>query len=218
MTFRQIIDDAAERVGNLQPEARVRFRRYLNEWYHRILAEVNLPRGSSTTLAVVAGTADYTLASAVGRVRQIYDATNNHVLHEQSLQWIREADPLGTLRGIPTFYAYVTDRKIKLHPIPSANATLQLDTDVTLTDLDDDADVPVIPEDFHWLLSLGIRINEHEKNDDATRLRYARQDMADGVARLRFWLAGRAANRLNPGRWSDAGIPSRLGGWYPRNT
>lgn len=217
MTFRTLIDDAAERLGNSQPEARVRFRRFLNEWYRRILADTTLSRGTAgTSLAVLAGTADYTLASTIGRIKQIYSPTYNHVLEERPLSYLRELDPMDTVRGIPTYFALVTDRVIKLAPIPSANDTLKVDHDAAITEMDDDADVPIIPEDFHYLLSLGIRINEYEKNEDS-RLRNAQAEMVTGMARLRYWLASRASNVSNPAQSMGIDRPwSRLGGWYPR--
>lgn len=217
MTFRTLIDDAAERLNNLQPEARVRFRRYLNEWYHRILSEVNLPRGAETTLSVVAATDEYTIASTIGRIRQISDDTNALVLEERPLQWIRDMDPDESASGIPTYYAYITDRQIKLYPNPSANNTLRIDHDAVVTEMDDDADVPIIPEDFHYLLGLGIRINEYEKQDDQQRLRHAREEMLIGVGRLKYWLAARVKNVLNPGR-AYSFRASRLGGWYPKGS
>jgi len=216
VTFRQIIDDAAERLGNAQPEARVRFRRYINEWYHRILSEVTLPRGATTTLSVVAATEEYTLASTIGRVRQIFDNTSGRMLVERPLAWIREQDPQETASGTPEVYAYVTDRIIRLHPSPSANNTLDIDYEAVVTEMDDDADVPIIPEDFHYMLGLGIRINEYEKNDDS-RLRMAREEMVHGYNALRYWLASRSANVLNPAYAARSGL-SRLGGWYPRGT
>lgn len=216
VTFKQIIDDAAERLGNLQPEARVRFRRYINEWYRRILSEVTLPRGATRTLAIVAGTEEYALHASVGRVRAIYDPTNGRKLIERPLEWMRDQDPEETTSGVPEFYAYVTDRTIRLYPSPSANNTVNIDYDAVVTEMDDDADVPVIPEDFHYLLGIGIRVNEYEKNSDS-RLRDAREEMVAGIAALRYWIAGRKGHVLNPGYRGSAGT-SRLGSWYPRGT
>lgn len=215
MTFRQIIDDAAERLGNLQPEARVRFRRHINEWYRRLLTECSLPRGTAaTSLAVVASTKTYTLASTIGRLQTIYDPTNNITLEERPLSWMRDADPTDAVTGVPQYYAYVTDRVIKLYPVPSANNTVYIDHDADITEMDDDADVPIVPEDFHYLLSLGIRLNEYEKNSDA-RYNIANNEMDKGVAKLRHWVASRLKNVSNPARFGSGTRPSRLGGWYP---
>ena len=219
MTFRTIIDDAAERLGNNQPEARVRFRRFINEWYHRILADCGLPRGTvGTSLgAIVAGTATYDLPATVGRVQQIYSVTDDLVLEERPLAWIREQDPDDSQQGMPQFYAYVTDRKIKLYPIPDDTRTIKIDHDAVVSEMDEDADIPSIPEDFHYLLSLGIRINEHERTSD-DRLKYCSQEMMAGVSRLRNWLASRPGMVSNPGRWQSSGGSSRLGSWFPKGT
>jgi hypothetical protein len=219
VTFKSIIDDAAERLGNNQPEARVRFRRYINEWYHRILADTGLPRGTvGTSIGVlVPGTAQYTLPATIGRIQRLYSTTDDRMLREASLDWIREQDPENTETGQPTHFAYVTDRVIKLYPAPAAADTIKADHDATITEMDEDADVPSIPEDFHYLLSLGIRINEHEKTSD-DRLKYCSNEMIAGIGRLRNWLAARLTNVQNPGNWHGTAAASRLGSWFPKGS
>jgi hypothetical protein len=216
VTFKTILDDASERLQSSGPEARTRFRRYLNEWHHRIVSKVALLRGETNeTISVVAATDEYTLAAGIGRVRSIRDATNGRILREVTLEWLRAQDPQATTDGTPYCYAYVSDRVIKLFPIPAANGTLYVDHDAKVDDLDEDTDVPLIPEDFHYLLSLGIRINEYEKNSDS-RLRESRVEMSIGIADLKFFIAGRVSNMPNPARpRTDS---SRLGGWYPRRS
>jgi hypothetical protein len=216
VTFKTILDDAAERLQSSGPEARTRFRRYLNEWHKRIVSKASLLRGETNeSISVVAATDEYTLPAGVSRVRSIRDATNGRVLHERTLEWIRRQDPQADTTGTPDCYAYVSNRVIKLYPIPAANNTLYVDHNSTVDDLDEDTDVPLIPEDFHYLLSLGIRINEYEKNTDS-RLREARIDMSIGIADLKFDLANRLSNVSNPAR--NRPDSSRLGGWYPRGS
>jgi hypothetical protein len=216
VTFKNILDDAAERLQNTSPEARTRFRRYLNEWHRRILSKIaSLRVETNATISVVASTDEYTLSAGIGRIRSIRDATNGRVLRERSLEWIRSQDPQATTEGTPAFYAHVTPRIIKLYPIPAANNTLYVDHDATIDDLDEDTDVPIIDEEFHYLLGLGIRINEYEKNSDS-RLRESRVEMSIGIADLKFFIAGRVSNMPNPARpRTDS---SRLGGWYPRRS
>jgi hypothetical protein len=212
VTFKQIVDDACLRIGNEQPEARVRFRSFANEWCNRILTECLLPTGASTTLAVVAGTEQYTLAAAVSRIQTLYDPTHNHALTERSLSSIRQTDPNASQSGQPVHFAYVTDRIIELWPSPSDDNTLNLDYEAVFTDMDEDVDVPIIPEKFHYLITLGIRLNEYEKNSDK-RLSGTERNMQIGISKLRHWLASRRTNVPNPGKTISP--TSRLGGWYP---
>jgi hypothetical protein len=216
VTFKTILDDAAERLQSSGPEARSRFRRYLNEWHRRIVSKASLLRGETNeSISVVAATDEYNLPTGVSRVRSIRDATNGRVLHERTLEWIRSQDPQATTTGTPDCYAYVSNRRIKLYPIPAANNTLYVDHNATIDDLDEDTDVPLIPDDFQYLLSLGIRISEYEKNSDS-REKSARMDMAIGIADLKFDLANRISNKPNPAR--NRPDSSRLGGWYPRGS
>jgi hypothetical protein len=218
VTFKEILDDSIDRLTNGQPGARVRFRRFLNEWYRRILSQVSLPLGAETTLTTVAGTAEYSLPAAVGRVRGMQDESTRYVLRERSLDWMRQVDPDDTSEGNPAYYAFVTDRQIKLHPIPSANGSLTIDHESVVTNLDEDADIPIIPENFHYLLGVGIRINEYEKQDDAKRRKDAQAEMTQGINDLRFWIANRRRNVSNPGNHDGHTGPSRLGGWYPKGS
>lgn len=218
MTFLQIQNDALERLNSSQVEARSRIKRFVNEWHRRICSEVGLEyllRDGETTISVVAGTNEYTLAAVVRKIRSIQDETNNITLLETTLPLLREMDPGEDATGLPTHYAHRSDRKIKLYPSPSANGTLTVDYEAQISDLDDDSDTPNVPEDFHYLLSLGARLNEYEKQDDRERLMYARDEMKRGIDKLKYWVISRPRPVVRRG--GDIGT-SRLGGWYPSGT
>lgn len=213
MTFKQIQDDALERLNNNSNEARIRIRRFINEWNRRLCVEAGLGmlRDAETTLSTVAGTDEYALAAGVAKIRGIQDETNGNALAEVSLEWMRQVDPEDDMTGDPLYYAMRSARKIKVKPVPSANGTLTLDYEATISDMDDDADAPQVPEEFHYLLVLGARINEYEKNDDG-RLRAAQAEMASGIARLKHWVAVRPRTVVSN---SSSVRHSRLGSWYP---
>lgn len=103
---------------------------------------------------------------------------------------------------------------IQLYPTPSQAITYYVDGQVAVTDLVNDTDEPLLPEDFHDLIGLGIRVKEYEKTDDK-RIMLARQEYNARRNALRYWVisSGDAA-RQRGGRHGF----STLGGWYPRGT
>lgn len=218
MTFLQLQNDVLERINNSSSEARVRVRRFLNEWHRRILTELGLeaPRRAETTLSVVAGTDEYTLSSTIARINGIQNEGDLVALAERSLEWMRIVDPDDSWSGTPEFYALRSDRKLKLKPKPDTNGTYTIDYEAQIAELDDDADLPLIHEDFHYLLVRGALINEYEKQDDMTRLAYAQKEMDRGMAKLRIWLNNRPRTVKNPGEAYST--VSRLGSQFPAGT
>lgn len=213
-TYKTLQDDALDRLNNTSAEARARICRYINEWHRRLCTEagVGIVRDAETTLSTVAGTDEYTLASAVRKLRGIQDESRGVALEEVTLEYMRQVDPDDTMSGDPQFYAMRSDRKIKLKPKPSANGTLTLDYEARIVDLDEDVDEPLIPEDFHYLLSLGARLNEYEKLEDLQRLRIAQEEMASGIRRMKYWLAVRPRTVFRAGVSAGG---SQLGPWFP---
>lgn len=99
---------------------------------------------------------------------------------------------------------------IQLWPTPSSVRTYTLDYTRLITDLSDDTDIPMLPEDFHFLLVEGALLKEYAKEDD--RRQMAMQTYADGIRRLRSMV-------LYPQdyEWGfrKKQIGSNLGSWYP---
>lgn len=222
MTFKQIQDAALERLNldfsSASSAARTRIKGYINEWYRRLLSESGLSaiRTGSGTLSVIANTATYTLTST-GKIRQIYDTSNNWPLVEITLDEIRRLDPDLSITGTPTHYAVTKHNAstvdIRLYPIPAGNNTLNLDVDALVTELSADADVPVIPEDFHWLLHLGARVEEYRKMNDDRADNYEAQLVNREIPKLRYHIAKSRTRQLTQGRRPPR--HSRFGSWYP---
>lgn len=103
---------------------------------------------------------------------------------------------------------------IQLYPTPSQAITYYVDGQVAITDLVQDTDEPLLPEDFHDLIGLGIRVKEYEKTDDK-RIMLARQEYNARRNALRYWVisSGDSARQ----RGGRHGL-STLGGWYPAGT
>lgn len=210
MTFVELQDEVLDRIGNSEPRARARIKRALNEWHQRICAEAGLDYAfgdAKTTLNLIAGTSEYAVPAGLIKVRAIHDGTT--LLRETSLHQILDADPAGTSRGTPTHYALRGYRTLKFHPVPSANATVNLDGQAYPLQMTNDTDTPLLPVQFHYLLALGARANEYEKVDDSRRFLLARKDLEEGILKLKHYLVTRAV--------SERAAPqtSTLGPWFP---
>lgn len=103
-------------------------------------------------------------------------------------------------------------RWIQLWPTPSAVVTYTVDYTREIADLVNDTDIPFVPPDYHYLLSLGARIDEYEKMDDNRRVPLLREwDL--GIGRLKNHVLNSPDLIIVPGgqRRGD----SNLGPWYP---
>jgi hypothetical protein len=194
VTFKEIQDDAMERLNLTSADARTRVKRYVNEWYRRILGRLGMSRlrdASSTTIILADGQAEYDVSAV--KIAHIFDPTNEVMLVERSLTWMRDMDPTDSYRSnYPVAFAVrkvgATTLKVRVWPIPNQALTLRVDTSSGATALSADGDVPVLPEDYHWILSLAARVSEYEKLDD-DRYKIARQDLEDAIRELRYHIA-----------------------------
>lgn len=107
------------------------------------------------------------------------------------------------------FARYLT---VEWDPIPATTATLYADCVRNVYDLANDADEPLLPEDFHYLIPLRVRMKHYEKTDDD---RYAEMQKAwaDGTSALRSWVLNDGA-RLSSLRPLPQSFSS-LGPMYP---
>jgi hypothetical protein len=219
-TFLQLQDDTLERL-NLptvaSSDARTRIKRYLNEAYRLLLADVGMSRArdTTTTISVTTPTAEYTVTAS--KIRQIRDVTNDMLLSEVSLSALRAMDPGDDSTGNPTHYAVrqvgASTLKVRLWPIPSENVTLSCDIVAAVTALNADGDIPVFPEEFHSVLGVYARMSEYEKTDD-TRYQMAAREYTALVRSLRYYLRKSDTQHLTQsGR--PRGYSSSLGPSFP---
>lgn len=103
----------------------------------------------------------------------------------------------------PRYYA------ILLYPTPSAVVPYTVDAAFEIADMSIAGDVPYLPPDFHYLLSVGARLDEYEKTDDPARRRIADLEWREGMSKLKWHLYGLQALNGPPPRRSN------LGAWYP---
>lgn len=213
MTFKEIQDDAMDRLNLTSTEARARVKRTINEWYRRILSRLgmNRPRDGEVTVSTSQGTAEYTVTAS--KITMARNEANKVVLVERSIAWLRDMDPDNSQAGEPVAYIIrktgATTFTVRFWPTPDATGSIKLDVTTNITDLSGDSDVPAFPADYHWLLSLGARVAEYEKLDD-DRLKDARQDLEQGIRELRYFIRKSHTNTNPPGNTTV----SRLGQAY----
>lgn len=198
--------------------SRTEVKRSINEHYRRLGSALGmtLGRDSTTTITMVAGTQSYSVTAQ--KIKFIRDASNSYTLREVSLGYIRDIDPGLDSSGNPEVFAIrkqtATTITVLLHPIPSAAGTLDVDISTALTALSANGDVPVlIPEDFHWLLSSGAKMDFYEKSDDQARYDRVLKQYEQGIKDLRYFLRKSHTHTFTQGERVKR--PSRLSPFYP---
>jgi hypothetical protein len=99
--------------------------------------------------------------------------------------------------------------RVALWPTPSSAVTYTVDYQRSVPDMVNDNDEPLLPEDFHWLLSSGARMMEYELQDDR-RFPAAKMEYDKGVRDLKWFVTQQADGRDGP-----VPMASNLGPWYP---
>lgn len=100
-----------------------------------------------------------------------------------------------------------------LYPTPSAAITYNVDITRAVGDMSQANDEPLLPVDFHDLLSVGARMDEYEKSDDLGRRRIAEKEWDDGEKELTSWITSHPDYRPTLHR-EPRGI-STLGAYFP---
>lgn len=220
-TFLELQDDTLERLNlptDVSSSARTRIKRYINEGYRILMADVGMSRArhSTTTITTVAGTAEYTVTAS--KIRFMRDTANDMRMDEVALAEIRAMDPGNDSTGNPTCYAVVkyltpTTMTVRLWPIPSAELTIDVDIVAPVTALSADGDLPVFAAEFHHALSTYARASEYEKMDD-TRYRDTMREYVNIVRQLRHYLRKSDTRAVMQGG-SARGYHSSLGPTFP---
>ncbi len=197
---------------------RARLLNAVNRRYRRLMSfpgAQHLRESTASLGPTVADTALYYVAS-VAKVNRIWDTTNQLRLQPMSLEQYRALDPdPAETTGTPTHYVwagYDTSRRWQayLWPTPDAVVTYTCDVTSTVTDLSLDADIPMIPDDFHDILVLAGLVEEYRKTDDP-RAAFVLGDLRERESDLKYWLAETASGNTD----FSAEPPSRLGSMYP---
>jgi hypothetical protein len=165
VTFKDLQDRVMGRLNLTSVESRARVKTFLNERYRKLQTTVGLGRVRFGTLALntINGTFTYSPATLAKPITIMYPA-GNRVLTQKSMDELRMIDPDSSMTGEPEAFCLqkfgATTCTLYLWPKPNAIYALSIDGILTGTDLVNDNDVPVLPEDFHDTLEFGAAADE----------------------------------------------------------
>lgn len=220
MTFLELQNDALRALNAstaTTSEARTRVKAAINHHQHEILTRplgLRLLRDRQLTFTTAATVHTYAFPSSVARLHHITDTQANQIkLDLRDLSWLREIDPALTSTGNPVAYILRGHEngliRVQLWPTPQGAYAYTLDYEAQVADMTEDAEEPLLPLDFHRILSLGAQEEEWVRADDdrAAIARARREAIEKNLARYLWDLADASSSR--PVGWSN------LGGWYP---
>jgi len=219
MTFLELQNDALRALNAstaTTSEARTRVKAALNHHQREILTRpgyARLLRDRQLSFTSTADVHTYSFPSSVARLIHITDTTSHQMkLVRRDLAWLRAADPgLETLGG-PECYidlgrASTGLLQVQLWPTPQDAYTYLIDYTAQIADMEDDAEEPILPLDFHRVLSYGAQEDEWLRADDtrADAVHVRRLELERNLNRWLWDLADSTTER--PAGWSQ------LGGW-----
>lgn len=173
-TYRDIQDNVLAMLSKSDTTTRNRIKTWINMGYQDFVNRELWPfREVTGTLATVAGTQEYTLAS------QFADIDTQNIL-SVAIQGTNQAKlaywPFNQLRaskpdfdsdtaGVPRYY-YIKARKIGFWPLPDAIYSIAIDYYSVPTELSADSDEPSIPQAYREGLVQYALSLEHDFNTD----------------------------------------------------
>lgn len=227
MTLLEIETELARETNNdassLNATTKARFLAAINRHYRRLASLPGLQhlRDTTTTFPTVIDQAEYQIAS-VAKINRLWDTANRRLLQPMTLAQYRQMSPeaITDNTGTPLFwvwegYSGSSTPKFDLYLWPTPNAVITISADITsvLTALSADADVPILPVDFHDLLFLGALVDEYRHLDDS-RLMVAQRQYDEREKQFKYWMHETASGMTS---MSAQGLarPSQLGAWFP---
>lgn len=217
----ELARETNKNASTLDSSTKARFLAAINRHYRRLASLPGLQhlRDTTTTFPSVAGQAEYQIGS-VAKIKRIWDTANRRALQPMSMAQYRRLSPeaITDNQGTPTHwiwesYSGSATQKYDLYLYQTPDSVLTYTADVTsvLTALSEDADVPILPTDFHDLLYLGALADEYRHMDD-TRENGVRADLKVREGQFKYWMHEVDAGSTPP--HSEA-MTSRLGPWFP---
>lgn len=227
MTFLDLQNDALRALNAstaTTSEARTRVKDAINHHLRELLTRpgyARLLRDRNLTFTTAATVHTYSFPSSVARIIHITDTVSRQQqLVRRDLAWLRAADPALSTTGGPDAYidlgrASTGLLQVQLWPTPQAAYTYLLDYTAQIADMTLDSEEPILPLDFHRVLSLGAQEEEWVRADDdrAAIARGRREAIEKNLNRWLWDLAdsteAQPAGRSNLGAW----FPADRGAW-----
>lgn len=121
------------------------------------------------------------------------------------------------LSVIPAGQTFARYTLMHLYPVPTTAQTYYCDIETHVEDMSNANDEPLIPEDFHHLLSIGARIKEYEKREKwKERSILIATEWDPEIRKMKTWV-NRQTGIVNP--YGDARRRySQLGPWFEAGT
>jgi hypothetical protein len=230
MTLLEIQTELARETNKatspLDATTKARFLAAINRHYRRVASLPGLQhlRDTTTTFDSVDGQASYDIGS-VAKVNHVYRASPQlKLLPMTTAQYLALApDPLAN-PGLPQFFIWQTYTgtgatqkwRLSLYPTPNDVRTYSAGVTALLTPLALDADVPILPTDFHDLLFLGALEDEYRHLDD-TRANVVAASRREREAQFKYWMH-ETASGMTPIGVNGVAAPSQLGPWFGAGT
>lgn len=150
-------------------------------------------------------------------VDRFYMATTNAVGYVSLYDAATSGNELARIPIGMGFARYLT---VELWPVPTSAITLYVDYTRVIPEMTNTlgTDEPLLPTDFHDLITLGIRVKEYEFLDDS-RIAVARADYERRKKALQSWMLNDgdrvASLRKTQSRWNSFGpnYPSNGSSW-----
>lgn len=187
-TFSQLYTDGQTQADDSSSTALTIIKSGINEAYADIAASRDWDGLLDyATVSTVAGTEEYTPVTSsssverIRRIKSIVNQTSNQFLQNVDKELFRQNIPYvntTTDRGTPTMWYFSEndsnrDMKIKLYPVPDQAYTLNVEYYKEPLELTNDADVPLIPDQYQYgLVYLGLaKYFEYQQDTLATYYR-----------------------------------------------
>lgn len=179
MTLRELITLSRNRLDDARPPylwSDDELTQIINERQNELCEKCGILRDATTTaicqISVLNGTSSYTLDNRIIKILSAKLGTTYTLMEPITRDWLDVEYPgWDDDTGTPTKFILDYIGKIRLYPIPTANATLYLSvTRYPLTQLSTSLDTasPEIPWQYHTKLLEGIMSSAYTKDDSET--------------------------------------------------
>jgi hypothetical protein len=153
-TFLTLQDNVINKLRLDSTADRTKVKEAINRAYYEAVLETEA-KVATTTLALVASTSSYSLASTIGRVKRMTLTSGGveygpliEVSLDQILRWRQQGGGTAIAVGTVTHYALLGLDLLEVYPTPQSSGTVNIWHVPFPTALSVDGDLPIIPEPY----------------------------------------------------------------------